>query len=162
MFKEIIGNIQSYLSKYQVTPSEKPKAASNNDDVEKALHGMEKWFFLKTRHKAKPHITPNEYVPIDSPIIDDLGFKHTPDDLPIFERLETIEPIPPLEEKLGGIEEIESKSTEEVFDDARSRWLLEKRNLKLAKKEEDKRLKEDYATRYKNFKQQIGLTIGLG
>ena len=144
MFKEIIGNIQSYLNKYQVTSSEKPK----NDDVEKALKGMEKWFFLKTRHNVKPHITLQEwpllYVPIESPI---------------FERIEIIEPLPPMDVK---IEEVESKSTEEVFDDARSRWLLEKKNLKLAKKEEDARLKEDYASRYKNFKQQIGLTIGLG
>ena len=40
--------------------------------------------------------------------------------------------------------------------------VLEKKNLKLAKKEEAARLKEDYANRYKNFKQQIGLTVGLG
>jgi hypothetical protein len=150
MFKEIIGNIQSYLNKYQVTPSEKPKTASKNDDVEKALHGMEKWFFLKTRHKAKPHIVPNEYAPIESPSIDEL---------PLFERIDTIEPLPPRDEKIEGLE---SKSTEEICDDARSRWLLEKKNLKLAKKEEDKRLKDDYANRYKNFKQQIGLTVGLG
>jgi hypothetical protein len=68
-------------------------------------------------------------------------------------------PISPVIEEIVNkvVDEIEFPCTpEEVIEEARERWLREKKEMKKLKEEEDNRLTEFYAEKHKEFKRTIG------